>query len=265
MEIKFLNIQAKKDTKKIKNFNLVINGEKTTGIYQDTSQIISSLLTNKISYDGNIYINDNELLDKKKVVYLDNLDNYTFLTKTVSDEFYLLRNKLSDLSNEDYLQKIISSLILVGMPEDFLKRDIITLSKSEERLLQIALSLILNPDIFIINEPFFNLDKKYIFKFKKILLELKRKYKKTIIIESLDINVLYELCDYLIIMKDNQLLIKDKMTNVFKDISFLLNNQIEIPNFIEFKNVASLYEVKLSNHKEINDLIKEVYRHAGKN
>lgn len=265
MEIKFLNVSTKDKNKTIKNLNLELKSGRIIGIYQDKNHIISNLLTNSLSYQGNILIDNESLLESSSIIsYINNLDNYVFFPKTVSDTFYLLKHKLTDLSNEEYLKKIISSLSLIGLDKSFLKKDILKLSKSEKRLLQITSSLILNPDVLIIDEPFLNLDKHSIFHLKKILFEMKKKYQKVIVIESLDINVLYELCDNLIILKDNHLLISDKVKNIFNNLSFLENNQIALPNSVLFKKIASNYQIKLSDNKEVNDLIKEVYRHARK-
>lgn len=264
MEIKFLNISVKNRNKYIvKNLNLLIKHNLITGIHFDNLKIIPKLLTQTIDYaKGNILIDNVSFY-----AYQDNLISYSdnnlnFYTKTVSDEFFLASHKYNNQDNKEYLDKIISSLKLFNLDESFLEKDINVLSKSEKKIVKILTSLIIDPDILIIEEPYLYFDKENIRKIKKILIELKRKYNKTIIILSNDINVLYELADDLVLFKDNQILITDSSKTIFKDISFLENNDIELPNIILFNKIALKYNQKLTNHKDIKDLIKEVYRNV---
>ena len=259
MEVKFLNITTKN---LFKNLNLEIKSSQITGIYK-VNNILIDILLNKIDYTGNVLINDLEVSEYEKnlISYIGNLDNKTFLTKKVSDEFYLVKNKISE-SEKSYVKKVAYALEMVGLSETYLGKDINTLSKSEKRLLQISTSLITNPDIIIIMEPLLYLSKEAKFNISKLLLELKRKYKKTIIILSDDINVLYELSNNLIIFKDDKVLISDTTNSVFKDIEFLEKNEIVLPDLILFNKIALNYNRKISNYKDIKDLIKEVYRNV---
>lgn len=263
MEIKFLNISIKNKNKYlIKNLNLDIKDGLITGIYKD-NKTITNLLLNKTNYQGQVLLDNLELnqYDENIISFVSLLDNNTFLTKTVSDEFYLAKRKLKD-TEDTYLKKVISSLMMVGLDEFYLQREITTLSKTEKRLLQVAIALISNPDIIIFEEPFLYLSKNARSDISRIIIELKKKYKKTIIILSCDINVLYELSNNLIIFNDNKFLISDTVNSIFKDIDFLEKNKIELPNLILFNKIATIYNQKLTNHKDVKDLIKEVYRNV---
>lgn len=264
MEIKFLNISLKNKNKYvIKNLNLSIKHSLITGVYQDNLKIIPNLLTQNINYlKGNILIDNVSFYayEDNLISYIDN--NFNFLTRSVSDEFFLASHKINNPKNEEYLNKIISSLKLFDLSEIFLERNINTLSKSEKKLVKILTNLIIDPDILIFDEPFLYFDKDNREKFKKVILELKRKYNKTIIILSDDINILYEISDELIVFKENQVLIADKVKNIFKNLVFLENNSIPLPNLILFNKIALNYKQKLTSHKDVKDLIKEVYRNV---
>ena len=264
MEIKFLNVSLKEKNKYlIKNLNLQIKSNQITGIYKDDNQIISKLLTKDLNYHGNIMV-DSKLIqayEKNLISYINKININTFLTKNVRDEFYLIKKKVSSNTNS-YIKKVIASLNMVGLSEDYLDKDIHILSKSEKRLVQIALNLITNPDIIIIDEPFLYLSKEARNNIKKVLLDLKKKYLKTIIIISSDINILYELTNYLVIFKENKVLINDSTNTIFKNLDFLESNHIDLPDLILFNKIALDYGKKLTNHKDIKDLIKEVYRNA---
>lgn len=262
MEIKFLNISFKEKYKYIiKNFNLLIKSNEITGIYGDNSNLIIKLLKENIKYEGNILIDGKPLsnYNQNLIAYIKKDLKDIFLTKTVSDEFYLIKKEILSDKNS-YIKKIVASLNMVGLQENILEREINTLSKSEKKLLQIALNLIINPDIIILEEPFLYLDKSNKSDISKILFDLKKKYKKTIIIISNDINILYDICNFLIIIKNNKLLINDKGSLIFNNLDLLIQNEIDLPNIIKFNKIALNYGKKIKNHKDVKDLIKEVYK-----
>lgn len=55
---------------------------------------------------------------------------------------------------------MIDSLKIVGLSEKYLNRKINTLSKSELKLIQIAVALLSNPEVLLFDEPLIGLDKK---------------------------------------------------------------------------------------------------------
>ena len=203
---------------------------------------------------------DNNLLEKEieknnKVCYINNQD---FLVKTVSDEFFLVKHNVQD--KDDYIEKIVSCLEMVGLNESYLERIIYSLSMSEKILLKLATSLITNPDTIIIEHQFSNLDRKNKLNIFNLLKELKHKYDKTIIIIEEDINILLEICNRLIIFKNNELIINDYVENIFNNIELLLDNNIELPDLIKFSLIAKNYGKKIGYYNNVNDLIKEVYK-----
>ena len=156
MEIKFLDVSVKS---LINHVNLTINSKQITGIFQDNNNIIARILLNKVNYTGEVLINNENTNTHKSNLISYIQANPEFLTKNVSDEFFL--NQIKTSNQEEYLLKIESVLNLVGLDKNYLTRLINTLSTSEKYLLNIALNLIINPSIIIFQEPFLNLDKYY--------------------------------------------------------------------------------------------------------
>ena len=97
---------------------------------------------------------------------------------------------------------------------------------------------------------------------KNLIKELKKKYNKIIILIDNDINILYEIGTYLVIIKDNKVIANDNMKNVFKSLEIFEENNLEIPFLIEFSYIANNYNKKINYHKDINDLIKDVYKNV---
>ena len=257
MEIKFINISYKLKNINYKNINIRFNSNYITGLYGDNFETIPKLLKKELNYQGQILFNNKVISLNEKISYIKEIDKDTFLTKKVSDEFYLKKKNLN-IKETEYLDKIVSALKMVGLNKKYLKRDINTLSKSEKKLLEISLELVSEPNIIIFNEPFLYLNSNYCYNIKKIILELKEKYQKTVIILSNDINVLYELCDELIIFKENNILISGKKSLVFKDSEFLEKNDIELPNIILFNKIALAYNKKIKACYDNDSLIKGV-------
>ncbi len=253
MELKLLNISYKNI---YNNINLTIKDNKITGVYN--SNLLNLLFYSKKTYTGNILLNNSDILSFNENVFTYITNKPCFYTKTVKDEFYLMKRKIK-LNNKNYLTKIDSILTLVGLDSNYLLKEINTLSTSEKYLLNLALNLIIDPDLIII-ELLNGLDKNIQFKLKNIILELKKKYKKTIIIITNNIDILYDLVDDLIIFKDNKVVINDKLDIVFKNLDLL--KDLELPNLIKFTNIASTYNKNIKYYKDIKDLIKEVYKNV---
>ena len=170
MELKLLNISYKNI---YNNINLTIKDNKITGVYN--SNLLNLLFYSKKTYTGNILLNNSDILSFNENVFTYITNKPCFYTKTVKDEFYLMKRKIK-LNNKNYLTKIDSILTLVGLDSNYLLKEINTLSTSEKYLLNLALNLIIDPDLIII-ELLNGLDKNIQFKLKNIILELKMKYK----------------------------------------------------------------------------------------
>ena len=247
MELKFVNIS----NREFENLNLTINSNAITGIYNVYNL---EKLFNDNSYKGSILINNSSIFSYNESIVSYISLNPIFYTSKVKDEFFLAKRK-NKLNNEEYLKKIESILKIVKFDKKILEKEIKYLSTSEKYMLNIATNLINNPDIIFLenNQEFDNNIQGII---KNIILELKKKYKKTIIIISNNINYLYDLSDYIVILKDNNVIVSDKTNILFKNISNPL------PDLIKFSNLANSYNKKIKNYKDIKDLIKDVYKNV---
>ena len=129
-------------------------------------------------------------------------------------------------------------------------------------MLQVAIGLIYNPNIIIFDEPFVELDFINQRKLLKLIKVLKEKYQKTIIITSNNCNLLYEITDDIVILKKGRILAADNTVKVYQNMTLLKENDIDMPDLIKFTMLAKQKKVKLSFHRDIRDLIKDVYKHV---
>lgn len=170
--------------------------------------------------------------------------------------------KRHKLEIKDPLRKITDSLKIVSLEESILKRNIQTLSSSEKKLLQIALSLLSNPDLIIFEEPFKCLDKYNEKKLIMLIQRLKEQFQKTIIIASDDSNILYKYTNKMLFIKNDQISLEGKTNEVFLDVEYLKKNKFNIPEIVEFTYLAkNKKEVKIDYHKDVRDIIKDIYKH----
>ena len=64
------------------------------------------------------------------------------------------------------------------------------------------------------------------------------------------------------ILENGYLLIHDNTSKVFQDINFLESHNLDVPDLVRFTKLAKDKKVRLSYHKDILDLIKDVYKHV---
>jgi energy-coupling factor transport system ATP-binding protein len=171
--------------------------------------------------------------------------------------------KQNNLIIKDYSKKIRDSLKIVGLDETYLERTLVTLSSSEKKILQYALSLISNPELIIINEPFKFLDNKNEKKIFMLLQRLKEQFNINIILLSNDSNILHKYTDNILFIKNNEVILEGKTTEVYQRVDYLKKNKFSIPEIIEFTYLAKKKKsVKIDYHRDIRDIIKDIYKHV---
>ena len=173
--------------------------------------------------------------------------------------------KRKNLTFKDIDKKLSDSLIIVGLPKNYLDRNIKTLSTFEKKLLQLSLTLLENPNIIILEEPFKNIDMKNEKRIILLLQKLKEKYQKTIIIASMNCEILYKYTNEIFLIKNDNVFVHGNPKEIYTSVEKLKRNSFSIPMIVEFVNLAKKRKkVKLEYHKDIRDLIKDIYKHVWK-
>ena len=86
---------------------------------------------------------------------------------------------------------------------------------------------------------------------------------KTIIFLSDDETMLYKYTDYLIVMKNKKVIAEGKPLDIFKKVSYLKKNSIEIPEIVEITVLAKNKKgINIDYHKDVRDIIKDIYKHV---
>lgn len=260
MEMKFTNYCHKESI-----LNFEISSSEIIGITGKTKEEIIDIIALKVTNKGTLTI------DSVKVTK-DKINSYRKKISIIEKELkthhldvinlineYIIRNKLI-IKNPD--KKIEDSLKIVGLSNEILKRKVKTLSTSERKLLQISISLLSNPEIIIIKEPFKYIDKQIEKKIITLFRRLKDQFNKTIIIVSEDSNILHKYTTKIFFIKNDSILLSGKTEEEYLDIEFLQKHKFDIPDIVQFTYLAKKKkQVKIDYHKDIRDIIKDIYKH----
>lgn len=264
MEIKFNSVEYNE----FHNLNFTISNEDITGITGRNKSNILKIINADYIVNGVITYNDikldssNQTEIRKKISLVKEQFNIEPHLDTVREymEFII---KYYRLIIKDINKKMIDSLKIVGLTSEYLDQSISKLSSSEMKLIQIAISLLSNPEVILLDEPFQTLDTKNIKKMVMLLTKLKDQYKKTIVIASNNSDMLYKYTTKMIFIKNNKVFLTGATKEVYKKIEYLMRNKFEIPDIVLFTSKAvNEKKVHIDYHRDIRDLIKDIYKHV---
>jgi len=219
-------------------------------------------------YDGNIYLNN------KKIDY------------SVTDKIGFLTEERSLLLKLTVLEQIKFYGILKGMKEsdiekrldyylekfdikDYKNKKIKELSKGNQQKIQFISSIIHEPKLLILDEPFSGLDPLNVELFKNVILELKKKG-TSIIFSSHRMEHVELFCDKIVVLvKGKSVLegyIKDIKDNYKKKNIFVVGD-IDKDKLMDIKGVVDIqeekgeYVIKIEESKYVKSIFKEVSKY----
>lgn len=241
-------MQIKLDNVTYKNLNLdfVIENNKITGL---VSNDINTLTT----------INDvikNNTVDGGSIKYIKKSKKNTIGLISISDVENIIDGNCYAFLNAEQIDEEMYKLVNIN--KKVLEKDISHLSTTEKIKLVILKCLIEDHDTILIDGILEQLDEVQRKNIIKLLINLKKFNEKTILISSVDIDLIYEFIDSLIIVIDGRCLTsKDKYT-IFKDNNIININKPLVKQIEEM--VYNKSNINLGNNDSINELIKSIYR-----
>lgn len=258
----------------LKDINLTIKDNSITGILGNSNSGKSSIgeLINALvaPTKGSVRIGKNFINNGKKIKNINSLrfdvgfvyrnPKDMLFNKTVKQELEF-GLKYFKYKNDKKALRTIETLKLVGLDDKYLDMEINNLTLSEQKKICLAAVLIFNPKVLILDEPTIGLNIKEKQELKRIIKLLKDRYDRTIIILSKDTTFLYELCEDLFIFNKSNLVYSGKV-DALKNEKMLNSYGIEVPGIIRFTNLARKKGKKIEDYKDIQDLVKAVYRNV---
>lgn len=256
MEINIVNINYNN----YKNLSITLKSNKINCIIGDEekNQIINVFDKEINKYYKNIIINNKSINDInvfKKNIGLVKTSN-VFRQLTVFDE---IKNYLLNVEYVGDIDKRIEQTLKIVCLDK--KQKICNLSISDQIMLSFGKAIAINAKLIIIEDIFYYLDANARNMIVRLMKMLTKKYQRTVLIISNHIDFLYPFVEYYNVIKDNKLLIDGDNDLFIRNYSYLLENQIDIPDLVEFnKRVLKNKGIKLYNRYDIKDLMKDIYR-----
>ena len=219
----------------------------------------SSFLFRIIGNDINDYKGDIVSDTKVKSVIISSFDD-VFYTTTVKEEFEFIP-RVNHCRNNNIKQEVIEIFYKLNLDESLYNRKINSLSKSERVLIKISLAIILDPNIIIFDHIFDGLDLKFRKKLKELLNKIKKD--KIIIINDSDSNILYDITDYIYIVKNATIVLSGFTNDVYTNVEQLNKLKIEVPYLSDIAYKAKKNKnIKLFYRKDVRDTMKDIYRNV---
>ncbi len=201
-----------------KGKSMVIVGESGCGKTSLGRAILRLLPQNVERYQGNIYLNDENIMEYKDEKFrkevrwkkaafvpqaaMNALNPVIKVGEQVAEP--LLVHKLVD-NKEQALKKSEEAFEMVGVPTDFMERYPFELSGGMRQRVAIAMSLVTDPDFIVLDEPTSALDMLTQANIMNLLTKLKKEIEISFILITHDIGTSSEIADMAAVMYGGQI------------------------------------------------------------
>lgn len=205
---------------------------------------------------------------------------------SVSDEIGFLTEERSLLPSKTVLEQAIFYGVLKGLTEkeveerldkyleefgitDYKNKKIKELSKGNQQKIQFIISIIHEPKLLILDEPFSGLDPINVEMFKKEILRLKKKGTMIIFSSHMMEHIEY-FCDSLIILVKGNTVLEGKLTKIKKDFrkkNVKVQASLDEKEILKVKGVEEIeknkdeYTIRLEDESYVNDLFKAISKY----
>lgn len=198
---------------------------------------------------GNIYLDNKDItnseINKRKmgIIFQDYslFENMTVI-KNVSYALKFSKDKSVIENREEVAKNMLRSLGL----ENHLNKYPKELSGGERQRVAIARTLVLNPEIILLDEPLSALDIDSKMSFKKLILDIRKKYKSTIIYVTHDQEDAFSMADKIIVMNEGKIKQIDTPKNIIKNPKDTFVKKFVVDNLLKRKELLN----NLVNNKE---------------
>jgi len=160
---------------------------------------------------------------RSKVGFVFQDPNDQLFMPSVADDvaFGLFNQGLDRLEVEKRVWSVLKTLEL----EHCARKSAFNLSLGEMKKVSLATVLVLEPEILILDEPTVNLDPGT----RKDFLNILKKIKKTKIIASHDLDLVYELCSRVVVMDKGEIVAEGRVLDILKNGQLLEAHRLAIP------------------------------------
>lgn len=223
IEINGLDYKYEDGKLALENINIDLDKGKTIGIIGANGSGKSTLFLNMIGVlkpsKGYIEFNKEKLKYNKKslreyrekvgIVFQDP-EKQIFYSRVYDDIAFSLRNlNYGEVDINIRVDKALKDV----RAEELIERPSHFLSFGQKKRVAIAGVLVMDQDCILLDEPTSGLDPKMTHQMKSIIKELKED--KKLVVSSHDMDFIYEICDYIYILKDGKIIGEGKTQEIF--------------------------------------------------
>lgn len=244
-------------TQALKDINLDLDRGNVIGIIGANGSGKSTLLLNILGMlkptSGRVKYRDKVLKYDKKFLreYRKNVsivfqdpEKQIFYSRVYDDVAFALRNL--GVEEDEVARRVRNSLEKVKAI-DLKEKPTHFLSYGQKKRIAIAGVLVMDTDILLLDEPTAGLDPHMTKEIKKIVADLKND--KKLLISSHDMDFIYEICDYIYVLGDGEIIGEGNAGDIFLDSKLIEDALLEKPWLVKIHENLNLPLYK--NEKEI--------------
>ena len=265
IEVKNLSFSYNKRDRAIENVSFNVNDHEWISILghngsgkSTIAKLLIGLLaasSGEILYDGVKLTDETAAAVRSKAgIVFQNPDNQFVGFNVRYDIAFGLENHQVERSE---MVRLINEYAEKVDMKDYLERQPDTLSGGQKQRVAIAGILAMNCDIVILDEATSMLDPQGVSDIVNLIVELKKKYNKTIITITHDLD-LAGLSDRVIVMKDGNKIAEGIPSEIFKDRELLKSSNLDMPFDLRMIDEASKID-KLKNNNKLMEALWEYH------
>lgn len=217
----------------IKNISLYVKEGEKLGIIGANGagkSTMLKLLTGILSAEsGKIIIND-ILINKKNLKEIrknvgfvfQESDNQLFMNTVYDDIVFGLR---SSKESEENIKLKVNTIIEKFQIEKLINKQIYKLSGGEKKIVAIAGIMIMNPEIILMDEVTSSLDPKS----RRIVINLIKDLKETIVIASHDLDMILDVCDRVLVLNNGEIIQEGQSYSILSNKKIMEESNLELP------------------------------------
>ena len=203
---------------------------------------------NRLKYDKKSLYN----LRKEVGVVFQDPDKQIFYSMVYDDLAFALRNIGMD---EKTIKKRIHKALEAVNGEDFIARPVHSLSFGQKKRVAIASVIAMENELILLDEPTAGLDPESTRAIVDIIKSMHEKGKK-IVITSHDMNLIYDICDYIYVLNKGKIISEGKTSEVFVKEDKIEEAGLELPWLVKlnknmnlplFRKEEDLYDYWIEN------------------
>lgn len=248
-KINNLTYQYDKKRKALDNITMDFNNGDIIGIIGSNGSGKSTLFNNLMGIlkatQGEILYKNRQLKYDKKSLYnlrkevgivFQDPEKQIFYSMVYDDLAFALRNIGTD---EKTIKTRISKALEAVNGEEFIDRPVHSLSFGQKKRVAIASVIAMENNIVLLDEPTAGLDPESTRAIVNIIKTMYEKGKK-IVITSHDMNLIYDICDYVYVLNQGKIINEGNVEEVFIDEKKIEEAGLELPWLVKLNKNMNL-------------------------